>query len=130
MIGDLDKELKVRGWELEEEKIDLNAGEIHGQAAYTGRVRGKVRLVVDSSHIGKFREREVLVTEMTTPEFVPAIKKAIAIVTDEGGVCCHAAIVARELKIPCIIGTKAATKVLRDGDLVEVDADKGVAGKL
>jgi pyruvate,water dikinase len=63
---------------------------------------------------------------MTQPEFLPAMKKAVAIITDEGGLTCHAAIVARELKRPCIIGTKNATKILRDGDYVEVDANNGI----
>jgi pyruvate,water dikinase len=63
---------------------------------------------------------------MTTPDYVSAMKLASAFVTDEGGIMCHAAIIARELKKPCIIGTKIATKVLKDGDLVEVDADRGV----
>jgi len=66
------------------------------------------------------------VTSMTTPEFVPAMRKAKAIVTDEGGVTCHAAIVSRELNKSCVIGTKNASKVLKDGDLVEVDAEKGL----
>jgi len=57
---------------------------------------------------------------------MPAIQKCSAIVTDEGGIMCHAAIVARELKKPCIIGTKVATKVIKDGDMLEVDADKGI----
>jgi pyruvate,water dikinase len=68
----------------------------------------------------------VLVTSMTTPDFIVAMKKAGAIVTDEGGLSCHAAIVSRELKIPCVIGTKIATKVFKDGDRVEVDANKGI----
>jgi len=63
---------------------------------------------------------------MTRPEYTGIMKKAKAIVTDEGGITCHAAIVAREMKKPCIIGTKVATQVLHDGDLVEVDADRGV----
>ena len=63
---------------------------------------------------------------MTFPSFVVAMKKASAFVTDEGGITCHAAIIARELKKPCIIGTKNATQVLHDGDLVEVDANKGI----
>jgi pyruvate,water dikinase len=63
---------------------------------------------------------------MTTPDFVPAMRKAVAIITDEGGITCHAAIVSRELGKPCIIGTKIATKALKDGDVVEVDADNGV----
>jgi pyruvate,water dikinase len=62
---------------------------------------------------------------MTSPDFIPILKKVSAIITDEGGITCHAAIVSRELKIPCIVGTKIATKVLKDGDVVEVDAQKG-----
>ena len=63
---------------------------------------------------------------MIKPDYLSAMKKAVAFVTDEGGITCHAAIVARELNRPCIIGTKIATKVLKDGDEVEVDADNGV----
>ena len=67
-----------------------------------------------------------MVSQITAPELMPAIKKAIAIVTDIGGMLSHAAIISRELNIPCIIGTKIASEVLKDGDMVEVDADKGV----
>lgn len=63
---------------------------------------------------------------MTTPDYIQLIKKSSAIITDEGGLLCHAAIVAREFKKPCVIGTKIATKILKDGDLVEVDANKGI----
>ena len=63
---------------------------------------------------------------MTTPDMVPIMKKAAAFVTDEGGITCHAAIVSREMKKPCIIGTKIATKILHDGQLVEVDANRGI----
>ena len=63
---------------------------------------------------------------MTTPDYLPNMKKALAFVTDEGGITCHAAIVAREMRKPCIIGTKVATRVLKSGDLVEVDAEKGI----
>ncbi len=89
-------------------------------------VRGKVRLVIEKKDIGNLKNNEILVAEMTSPDFLPAIVKSKAIITNEGGMLCHAAIVARELKKPCVIGTKIATKVLHDGDLVEVDADKGV----
>jgi phosphohistidine swiveling domain-containing protein len=100
--------------------------ELVGQIACRGIVRGVVRVVLDP-HIDKgFQEGDILVTSMTRPEFVPIMKRAGAVVTNEGGITCHAAIVSRELKIPCIIGTKIATKVLKDGDMVEVDADKGV----
>jgi pyruvate,water dikinase len=63
---------------------------------------------------------------MTSPDWLPLIQKAVAIVTDEGGITSHASIVARELKKPCIVGTKNATKILKDGDQVEVDADSGI----
>ena len=63
---------------------------------------------------------------MTTPNFIPALERAIAFVTDEGGVTCHTAIIAREMKKPCIVGTKIATKAIKDGDYIEVDADKGI----
>ena len=67
-----------------------------------------------------------MVATMTFPNFIPAMEKAAAFVTDEGGILCHAAIVAREMKKPCIIGTKIATQVLHDGQLVEVDAKRGI----
>jgi pyruvate,water dikinase len=67
---------------------------------------------------------------MTRPDFSPILGKAAGIITNEGSITCHAAIISRELNIPCIIGTNIATKVLKDGDLVEVDADKGIVRKL
>jgi len=76
------------------------------------------------------RPGDILVSHMTDPEIVVAMKKAGAIITDMGGITCHAAIVSRELGIPCVIGTKIATKVFKDGDEVEVDATKGVVRKL
>ena len=63
---------------------------------------------------------------MTRPEFMPLAKKALAIVTDEGGITSHAAVISRELGIPCIVGTKLATQVLHNGDLVEIDANRGM----
>ena len=78
---------------------------------------------VDTSMLQK---GEILVTSMTTPEYIVAMEKSAAIITDEGGVLCHAAIVSREMNIPCVIGTKIATKVLKTGDLIEVDANNGL----
>jgi phosphohistidine swiveling domain-containing protein len=98
---------------------------IKGAIAFKGCVQGRVRILRQKSKIPYFKEGEILVSPMTTPSFLPAMKKAAAIVTDEGGITCHAAVVAREIARPCIIGTKIATKVLHDGDLVEVDANKG-----
>ena len=73
-----------------------------------------------------FKKGEILVSPMTMPDFVPVMKKSAAIITDEGGITCHAAIIAREFKKPCIVGTKNASEVLQNGDLVEVNADKGI----
>lgn len=100
--------------------------EIKGVSAYKGQACGAVRVLIKKEEVNKFKQDEILVTTMTSPELVPAMKKAKAIITDEGGVLCHAAIVAREMKKPCVIGTKVATKALKDGDTVEVDADNGI----
>jgi phosphohistidine swiveling domain-containing protein len=99
---------------------------IKGQSGFRGVVRGKVRIVLNMNSEHGFTEGEILVAGMTRPEYVPLMKKAVGIVTDEGGITCHAAIVSRELKIPCVVGTKIATKILKDGDMVEVDADNGI----
>lgn len=100
--------------------------EFQGVVASRGKATGKVRVVVQQKDFGHFTEGEVLVTTMTRPEFVPLMQRAAAIVTDEGGLTSHAAIVSRELQKPCIVGTKNATHVLKDGDMVEVDADRGI----
>ena len=98
--------------------------------ACQGKVTGPVKIVQKIHDVINVSQGDVLVASMTRPEMFLAMKKAIAIVTDEGGITSHAAVVSRELNIPCIIGTKIATKVLHDGDLVEVDATKGIVRKL
>ncbi|MBW3538065.1 hypothetical protein KY386_01065 [Candidatus Parcubacteria bacterium] len=97
-----------------------------GQTGCAGRAIGRAR-IVHAENLAKsdITTGEVLVCDMTTPEFLPLMQQAAAIVTDRGGILCHAAIVAREMKRPCIVGTGNATKVLQDGDLVEVDAGAG-----
>ncbi len=109
----------------------LSQNKIMGQTGSPGRiVKGVCQRILKSSEIINFKEGNILVAVYTAPEFVPAMKKAMAIVTDTGGITCHAAIVARELGKPCIIGTKIATQMLKDGDLVEVDANKGIVRKI
>ncbi len=103
---------------------------VTGSCACKGVAKGIVKIVLSEDDFGKVKEGDILVTSMTRPEFLPVMKKSAAFVTNEGGIACHAAIIARELKKPCVIGTKIATKVLKDGDLVEVDADKGVVRKV
>ncbi len=117
--------------EEEEEKEEVEAeaeGEVlvRGLGASPGVGVGRVKVVMDVDEIDKVEEGDVLVTKMTTPDMVPAMRKAAAIVTDEGGITCHAAIVSRELGIPCVVGTGNATEVLEDGQLVTVDGEKGV----
>jgi pyruvate,water dikinase len=73
---------------------------------------------------------DILVSTMTRPEFVPLMKIAGGVVTNEGGITCHAAILSRELGKPCVIGTQTATEILKDGDFVEVDADEGLVRKI
>ncbi|MFH1253372.1 MAG: PEP-utilizing enzyme [Candidatus Uhrbacteria bacterium] len=121
----------IENFRVKKTKIINQETEIFGQIGSGGKIIGRVRKILNiSSDSVNFSEGEILVTGMTRPEYVPFMKKAAAIITDEGGITCHAAIVARELKKPCIIGTKIATKVLHDGDLVEVDADNGIVRKL
>ncbi|HET9592247.1 MAG TPA: PEP/pyruvate-binding domain-containing protein, partial [Solirubrobacterales bacterium] len=98
----------------------------HGLGAAPGEASGPVRLIAELDGAGVLRDGEVLVTHMTAPDWVPLMRRAAAIVTDSGGMTCHAAIVSRELGIPCVVGTGEATKVLRDGEVVTVDAGAGV----
>ncbi|MBI3032718.1 hypothetical protein HYY69_04545 [Candidatus Woesearchaeota archaeon] len=100
--------------------------DLHGLSASTGKAIGKVRICKTKEDIALFEQGEILVASMTRPEFIPAMKKAAAIVTDEGGITCHAAIISRELNIPCVIGTKIATKILKNGMMVEVRANHGL----
>ena len=97
-----------------------------GLSASPGIARGKVILIEDMDELAKVKEGAILVTAMTNPDMVPAMRKAKAVVTDEGGRTCHAAIVSRELGIPCIVGAGDATKLLKDGKVVTVDATRGV----
>ncbi len=110
------------------EPTEQKRGEIlvRGLGAAPGVAAGAVRVIAELSGADDLVEGEILVTHMTAPDWVPLMRKAAAIVTDSGGMTCHAAIVSRELGIPCVVGTAEATKVLRDGELVTVDAGEGV----
>ena len=99
--------------------------EICGLAASPGVVLGRVRVVPSPKDCASLVKGEILVAGMTTPSYALAIRKASGIITDEGGITCHASIVSREMGIPCIVGTKNATKVLKTGDLVELDGEAG-----
>lgn len=110
--------------------VDQNLQELFGQTACLGKAVGTVRIVLGPKDLSKMKKGDVLVAIATDPDVVPGMKIASAIVTEQGGVTSHAAIVSRELGVPCVIGTKIATKWLKNGDRVEVDATKGIVRKL
>lgn len=128
-VFDDSKEMIQKTSKLINNKISSNKI-ITGTIAVKGIVRGLVRVVSSIKVLHSFKSGEILVASMTAPEYVPAMKKAAAVITDEGGITCHAAIISRELGIPCIVGTKLATKILKDGDLVEVNSENGTIKKL
>ncbi|MBI2444157.1 MAG: hypothetical protein HYV42_02880 [Candidatus Magasanikbacteria bacterium] len=107
------------------DKFGSQDGIVRGVTAVPGYVKGTARIIFDPQKPGVFNDGDILVTNMTYPEFVPLMKKAGAIVTDGGGILCHAAIVARELGKPCLINTQVATSTFHDGEQVEVDATQG-----
>ena len=121
-LGDSKKE------ESEEEEVDLEVL-IRGLGASPGLASGTVKVILSLDELDKVQEGDVMVTTMTTPDMVPAMKRATGIVTDEGGVTCHAAIISRELGIPCVVGTGDATTTLKENDEVTADGKKGLVYK-
>ena len=117
----VDKELAKQ-----ETKLHQEVKEIRGMSASLGLAKGLVRLIFETKDISKVNDGDIIVAPETTPDYIVAMRKAAAFVTDQGGITSHAAIVAREMNKPCVIGTKIATKVLKDGDMIEVNADMGV----
>jgi len=100
---------------------------LKGIPACPGRASGRARvLMTPTEDMGSMGEGDILVARFTNPLFTPAILQASGIVTDEGGMTCHAGIIAREFGIPCVVGTQEATRVLKDGKEVVVDGDKGI----
>jgi pyruvate, water dikinase len=99
---------------------------VAGLGASAGTASGPVRVLTSPDESSRLAQGEVLVASMTSPDWVPAMRRAAALVTDGGGITCHAAIVSRELRIPCVVGTRTATTVLRDGEMVTVDGATGI----
>lgn len=108
----------------------IKAKIITGAVGFRGFARGPVKIVTKLEHCGKVKAGDILVASSTYPSFIIAMRRAAAFVSDEGGIACHAAMIAREMHKPCVIGTKNATQVLKDGELVEVDAINGVVRKI
>jgi phosphohistidine swiveling domain-containing protein len=103
---------------------------VKGTVASKGKAKGKAKLLYEVEDMQKIQKGDIIVSPMTRPHFVPALKRASGIVTDFGGILCHAALISREFGIPCVVGTKYATKVFKDNDLVELDAYKGIVRKI
>ncbi|MFH1896465.1 MAG: phosphoenolpyruvate synthase [bacterium] len=116
---------KASAFKITEKEAGRHRLLLDGISASPGVGFGKVRVIKDASEIGKIIKGDVLVTAMTTPDFVPAMKRAAAIVTNEGGQTCHAAIVSRELGIPCVVGTTNATTMLKTGEEITIDGSNG-----
>ncbi len=114
------------------EELDVNSDikQLQGSVACAGLAKGHVKIINTPQEMSKMNEGDVLVSIATTPSIVPVMKKACAIITDEGGLTCHAAIVSRELGTPCVVGLKIATRAFKDGDLIEVDANTGIVRKI
>jgi len=110
----------------EEEIIDPNVSVLKGEKVSHGKYKGRVVRVMGHNDFEKVKSGDIIVSPMTMADFLPVMEKAGAFITDEGGALCHAAIVARELKKPCVVGTNISTQILKDGDMIEVDADNGV----
>lgn len=109
----------------DEEKI-IDSSLIRGAIAYPGKVIGKAKIVYTIEDTEKIKEGDIIISPMTVPNFIDAVKRASAIVTDEGGTVCHAALIAREFRKTCIVGTRNATKILKDNMIIEVDGNNGV----
>lgn len=101
-----------------------NASFVVGRPAFIGKVSGTARIVFSEKDLEKIKNGDIIVSPMTQVSFVPALTRVSGIITDEGGITCHAAVIAREMKKPCIVGTKNATKLIADGDQIEIDGDK------
>ena len=107
------------------QKETLSDGELRGDPACHGRVVGKVKIVRDVHDANALQDGEIMVATMTVPEYTIAFKHAIGFITDEGGVSCHASIIARELNVPCVVGVKNATQTLQNGMTVDLNAYTG-----
>ena len=124
-VTTLDKSSQPEEEDVEDERTIITKG----LGASPGMGSGAVKIVREIDELDKVETGDILVTVMTTPDMVPAMKRASGIITDEGGVTCHAAIVSRELGIPCVVGTTDATQILDEEQLVTIDGNKGIVYK-
>jgi phosphoenolpyruvate synthase/pyruvate phosphate dikinase len=131
----LKKFLVITGKEadrIENKYLQMKAdySELKGRVACSGTAEGTVAVVKSTNDFGKVKPGDVLVVSNTTPDYVPILRKVSAIIAEEGGLTAHVSVISREMKIPCLVGIKYATKILKDRDLVEVDANNGIVRKI
>jgi phosphoenolpyruvate synthase/pyruvate phosphate dikinase len=122
LTGKEAREAEEKLWQ----SVTSSQNEVSGTCASPGKVVAKARVISSTKNLHELQQGEILVTGMTTPDYVPALGKAVGIITDDGGITCHAGIVSRELKIPCIVGTKLATRKIKTGDLLDLRAHHGM----
>ena len=118
---------KVNDYCLSLIKEKLKSGRvIRGTSVNGGIVKGKAKIIKTMKDLSKINNGDILVADMTSPDYVTVFNKVVAFITDEGGLTCHAAIVSKEFNVPCIVGTQFATQILKDNTLIEVDANNGI----
>lgn len=122
LVGDEAAAAEEKLWK----KVTLSQNELNGACANPGTVIARARVIRSTKHLAQLQKGEILVTGMTSPEYVPVLSKAVGIITDDGGITCHAGIISREMKIPCIVGTKTATRRIKTGDLLDLRAHHGL----
>ena len=127
-VGEEAKKIEQRQLDKEKELVKLK--EVRGQPACVGVVRGTARIIKLRKDFDKVEKGDIIITFNTNPTYVPYLEKAAGLVTNEGGMLCHAAIVSREMNIPCVVGTINATKIFKDGEKIELDAKKGIVRKI
>ncbi|MFA5155578.1 MAG: PEP-utilizing enzyme [Patescibacteria group bacterium] len=121
---------KVLAKELAHLKIDYSVKHLSGMAACPGTAQGRAVVVMTSSDYKKIKSGDILITPMTKPDIIAYLKKVKGIVTNDGGALSHASIISREMKIPCITGTKYATDIIKDGEMLKLSATKGLVEKI
>ena len=127
----LGKEFKqFQKWSETLTAVDKEISEIKGKGVFEGVVKGQAVIINEDADLKKVQKGDIIVCSMTSPNFVIAMEKAVGWVTDEGGLVCHASVLAREMKKPCIVGTRIATKVIKEGDTIQIDSKKGTVKKI
>lgn len=127
--GKLYVETNTKKYNEEKNKEKSKTLFVSGKTAFSGKVKGRVKIITSYKEQNKIKKGDIIVSDMTNPNMIKAINSASGIITNRGGVLCHAAIISRELKKPCLIGTNNATEVFKDGDFITLDAKKGIAYK-